>query len=81
MMIITNIQLLLIHLSKHKIGTLKTNIYFPNKQKDRSHFLPKNPEPGTILSETAVFRIVKDLFRPRLELVAGYSLSVSVVDL
>ena len=80
-MIIMNIQLLLIHLSKHKIGTLKTSIYFPNKQKDRFHFHPKNPEPGIILSETAVFQIAKNLFHPRLELVAEYSHLVSVDDL
>ena len=75
-----NIQLLLIHLSKHKIGILKISIYLPNKQKDLSHFLPKNPEPEIILSETAAFHIAKNLFHPLSVSGAGYSLSVSLVD-
>ena len=75
-----NIQLLLIHLSKHKIGILKISIYSPNKQKDLSHFLPKNPEPEIILSETAAFQIAKNLFHPLSVSGAGYSLSVSLVN-
>ena len=79
-MITMNLQLLLIHLLKHKIGTLKINICLLNKRKDRFHFRLKNQKQGTTLSEIAAFPIVKSSFHPRSALVAGFSLSVSVVD-
>ena len=79
-MITMNIQLLLIHLLKHKIGILKINMCLPNKQKGRFHFRLKNRKQETILSEIAAFPIAKNLFHRRSVLVVEYLLSVSVSD-
>ena len=75
-----NLQLLLIHLLKHKIGILKISIYLRNKLNDRFRFRHKNLEHGTILSEIAAFQIAKILSRRHLVLDVGYLHLVSAID-